>query len=198
MDKLQSWKTWGLVPHTEDEIREKMLTDPDGVCLLFVMEVSHISQDFYKELQILSILNPETNEPFLTKDNYEQMYVPLLHLYKNVKCDGKYDIPDSVCKLIYSGAVIQSKISTLQERLDNTNARIQQLENKKKLMTDPAAIQSIDERLTVLSQNKNEYMHNISLLKGKLTTIEKFQSTGIIPKNGWLKNDLKRILTPRV
>lgn len=61
--RVDEWVTWSTTPHTEDEIREKVLTDYDNVCFSYVCEYSHMSADFIEELMALSL-------DMITKDNY--------------------------------------------------------------------------------------------------------------------------------
>lgn len=64
---ISEWLKWASIPHTEDEIREKCLTDYNNVCFTFLCEHSPMSCDFIEELMLLST-------GILTKDNYEVMY----------------------------------------------------------------------------------------------------------------------------
>lgn len=64
---IREWATWSSVPHSEEEIREKCLTDFKNVCFTFLCEKSKMSCDFIEELMSLST-------GILTKENYEEMY----------------------------------------------------------------------------------------------------------------------------
>ncbi len=64
---IREWATWSSVPHSEEEIREKRLTDFKNVCFTFLCEKSKMSCDFIEELMSLST-------GVLTKENYEEMY----------------------------------------------------------------------------------------------------------------------------
>lgn len=64
---IREWTTWSSVPHSEEEIREKCLTDFKNVCFTFLCEKSKMSCDFIEELMSLST-------GILTKENYEEMY----------------------------------------------------------------------------------------------------------------------------
>lgn len=63
--RVDEWVNWSMTPHTEDEIREKVLTDYNNVCFSYVCEYSHMSADFIEELMALSL-------DMLTKDNYNE------------------------------------------------------------------------------------------------------------------------------
>ena len=63
--KVDLWAEWSLAPHTEDEIREKILTDFDGVCFTYLCGSQVLSEDFIVELMALST-------GLLNKENYSQ------------------------------------------------------------------------------------------------------------------------------
>lgn len=63
--KVDLWAEWSLAPHTEDEIREKILTDFDGVCFTYLCGTQVLSEDFIVELMALST-------GLLNKENYRQ------------------------------------------------------------------------------------------------------------------------------
>lgn len=86
----ESWGKWGLVPRTEEEIREKVLTDPENICFSFVVMRSSISEEFKEELRVLSISNPRTGLPYLTKQNYSNLYKSMYALYQNVNYGKNY------------------------------------------------------------------------------------------------------------
>ena len=48
------WVNWSCNPHTEDEIRETVLHDYNTVCFSYVCRYSTMSEDFIKELIVLS------------------------------------------------------------------------------------------------------------------------------------------------
>lgn len=62
--KVDLWAEWSLTPHTEDEIREKILTDYDGVCFSYLCGSSKLSETFIIELMALST-------GLLNKENYQ-------------------------------------------------------------------------------------------------------------------------------
>lgn len=64
---IKEWSNWSLTSHTEDEIREKCLTDFNNVCFTFVCEASKMSTEFIEELMTLST-------GVLNKDNYDELY----------------------------------------------------------------------------------------------------------------------------
>lgn len=64
---VHEWINWSLTKHTEDEIREKCLTDFNNVCFTFVCNTSKMSEEFIEELMVLST-------GILTKENYADIY----------------------------------------------------------------------------------------------------------------------------
>lgn len=64
---INEWLKWAATPHTEEEIREKCLTDFHNVCFSFLCEHSQLSCDFIEELMLLST-------GILTKENYFVMH----------------------------------------------------------------------------------------------------------------------------
>lgn len=51
---VTEWITFSLTPHTEDEIREKILTDYHNVCFSYICAHQKLSEDFIIELAALS------------------------------------------------------------------------------------------------------------------------------------------------
>jgi hypothetical protein len=70
-EKVRLWKEWSMTPHTEDEIREKILTDIDSICFTYMCKYSKMSSEFIEELLALST-------GFLNKENYEKFKKPVL------------------------------------------------------------------------------------------------------------------------
>lgn len=66
-DSVQRWVEWSMTPHTPEEIREKILTNPDEVCFTFLCRYSKMPVEFIEELFVLSSL-------WLNKSNYELHY----------------------------------------------------------------------------------------------------------------------------
>jgi hypothetical protein len=64
-DKVKFWQEWSMTPHTEDEIREQILTDLNSVCFTYVCRYSKMSSKFIEEFIALST-------GFLNKENYEK------------------------------------------------------------------------------------------------------------------------------
>lgn len=62
---ITEWRTFSLAPHTEDEIREKVLTDYNNVCFSYLCSHQELSEDFIIELAALST-------GLLNKDNYSK------------------------------------------------------------------------------------------------------------------------------
>lgn len=60
---ISEWIKFSLTPHTEDEIREKILTDFDNVCFTYICGEQVLSEDFILELAALST-------GLLDKENY--------------------------------------------------------------------------------------------------------------------------------
>jgi hypothetical protein len=68
---VTDWAKWSLTPHTEEEIREKVLTDYDNVCFTYVCGTSLMSAEFLEELMALST-------GLLDKSNYDEYYEDVL------------------------------------------------------------------------------------------------------------------------
>lgn len=60
---ISEWIKFSLTPHTEDEIREKILTDFNNVCFTYICGEQVLSEDFILELAALST-------GLLDKENY--------------------------------------------------------------------------------------------------------------------------------
>lgn len=103
-----SWNRWGLIPHTEEEIREKFLTDPDNICICFLQDYSRVSKEFLEEEKVLSILNPITKKPFINKSNYNYYIDDLKKLYSNIRKGTKYKTREDTRKLITNYDVLES------------------------------------------------------------------------------------------
>jgi hypothetical protein len=84
--KTDNWAEWSLTPHTEDEIREKVLTDYNNVCFAYVCEKSPMTKRFAEELAVLSAARneDETAKPWLNKNNVKKYYGTLLNLRRMV------------------------------------------------------------------------------------------------------------------
>lgn len=67
ISNIDEWLKWASAPRTEEEIREKCLTDFNNVCFSFLCEKSELACDFIEELMLLST-------GILTKDNYDEMH----------------------------------------------------------------------------------------------------------------------------
>ena len=80
------WAEWSLTPHTESEIREKVLTDYSNVCFAYVCEKSPMTKRFAEELAVLSSARneDETAKPWLNKNNVKKYYGTMLNLRRMV------------------------------------------------------------------------------------------------------------------
>lgn len=69
------WATWSMMNHSEEELRNTYLNDPDKVCTTYICRYSTLSEDFIEELIVLSTglfanrpdLYTESNREFLKK-----------------------------------------------------------------------------------------------------------------------------------
>ena len=48
------WHEWSMEPHTEEEIRDAYLNDPDNICTTYICRYSNLSENFIEELIYLS------------------------------------------------------------------------------------------------------------------------------------------------
>ncbi|MBO5386939.1 MAG: hypothetical protein J6A59_02175 [Lachnospiraceae bacterium] len=51
---ISEWIRWSTTPHTEEEIRDKALSDYDNICFSYVCKYSDMSADFLEEFMALS------------------------------------------------------------------------------------------------------------------------------------------------
>lgn len=80
----KEWVEWSLSPHTEREIRERVLENRDSVCYTYLCRNSKLSERFIIELAILS-LNEE-----ITEDNYDEKMEELIPIF-NENYDNRLD-----------------------------------------------------------------------------------------------------------
>ena len=123
----ESWNKWGLYQHTEDEIREKFLTDPDNICICFLIDYSvpYLSDKFIEEAKVLSILNPLTDKPFINKDNYDRYCSDFIRLYSNIKKGTHYKTKKETRILI-------SNIPYFKQNLTEAENLYKKVDNKDK------------------------------------------------------------------
>lgn len=72
ISNVTEWSTYFNTPRTEEEIREKCLTDYDNVCFTYMCEKQRIREEFIPELMALST-------GLLNKYNYSKYLEPLEH-----------------------------------------------------------------------------------------------------------------------
>ena len=112
---IDEWADWSLKRHSEDEIRDKVLSDYNNICFSYVCEKSPMTKQFAEEFAVLSTGKQvgENIIPYLKKSNYDKYFPVLLNLYRMVN-GKKYDpvnpylldilgFPDQIKKLIESG-----------------------------------------------------------------------------------------------
>ena len=80
----KEWVEWSLSPHSEEEIKERVLNNRDSVCYTYLCRNSKLSERFIIELAILS-LNEE-----ITEDNYDEKMEELVPIF-NENYDNRLD-----------------------------------------------------------------------------------------------------------
>lgn len=112
------WANWSTTIHTEDEIREKCLTDYNNVCFTYVCNKSPISEDFILEFAVLSM-------GILNKDNYKENIKKLKKMMGKHLGLEEYKGIRSKCTLIpakfysgYNGKEITLSVDDLFDKLD--------------------------------------------------------------------------------
>lgn len=143
------WAEWSLTPHTESEIREKVLTDYSNVCFAYVCEKSPMTKRFAEELAVLSAARneDETAKPWLNKNNVKKYYGTLLNLrrmvigekYEKVNADdlcaiglpkeAESDIIDEVMKKVKDA---ETERSNKRIRLQRNRTILKELETYSK------------------------------------------------------------------
>ena len=74
--RVRQWASWSMTPHTEDEIRQRYLTDFDLICTSYVCRYSRVSEKFIEEMLALST-------GLLTLDTYDANIDTLIKLEKD-------------------------------------------------------------------------------------------------------------------
>lgn len=113
---VREWSRWSLEPHTEDEIREKCLTDFNNVCFSFLCEKSKMSCEFIEELLALST-------GILTKDNYDTMY-DIVHatVLKDNGVDGI---------MVHDWCIKESETHIKESEIPNKSGKERYIQSKK-------------------------------------------------------------------
>ena len=105
--RVRQWARWSMTPHTEDEIRQRYLTDFDLICTSYVCRYSRVSEKFIEEMLALStgLLNLDTydknidtlikleQDKLLKDDDSWMKYIPKLKIpaVQAIYCkDGKW------------------------------------------------------------------------------------------------------------
>lgn len=73
--KITKWVEWSMTPHSFDEIREKCLTDFNGVCFTYLCSKSYISEENFFEFAALST-------GLINKDNYNEAIDTVINAIK--------------------------------------------------------------------------------------------------------------------
>lgn len=119
----KEWSEWSMKHHTEDEIRKRILDDPNSLCYSYVCGFSKMSAEFIEELMALST-------GLLKKYNYED-YIDNVMKAIQIKLgveDGDIDNID-LPSLTVEDKVIEGK-ELLQDKIDwSYIARNQKLPN---------------------------------------------------------------------
>lgn len=67
------WQEWSMEPHTEDEIRDAYINDPDNICTSYICRYSNLSEDFIEELIYLSTGVFSYRPDLYTENNIEYL-----------------------------------------------------------------------------------------------------------------------------
>lgn len=68
-NNTREWVRWSTTPHSEEEIRKAFFDNPNKICVSYVCRFSTLSEDFIRELIILSTGVFAKHEEFYTEDN---------------------------------------------------------------------------------------------------------------------------------
>ena len=71
ISNVTNWATYFNTPRTEEEIRDKCLSDYDNVCFTYLCEKQKLREEFIPELMALST-------GLLNKDNYQRYLEPVM------------------------------------------------------------------------------------------------------------------------
>lgn len=112
------WANWSTAIHTEEEIREKCLTDYNNVCFTYLCNKSPVSEDFILEFAVLSM-------GILDKDNYKANIKKLKRMMGKHLGLEEYKGVRSKCTLIpaefyngYTGEEITLSVDNMFDKLD--------------------------------------------------------------------------------
>lgn len=112
------WANWSTAIHTEEEIREKCLTDYNNVCFTYLCNKSPVSEDFILEFAVLSM-------GILDKDNYKANIKKLKRMMGKHLGLEEYKGVRSKCILIpaefyngYTGEEITLSVDNMFDKLD--------------------------------------------------------------------------------
>ena len=112
---IKEWTEFGLKNHTEEEIRDKVITDFNNVCFTFVCEYSKMSEEFIEELMVLST-GAFSNNKF-DKKLYDKVKKALMYNLGIIKTT-RLNLNETVEDYAEEGKTRTIKLGDLEDRLD--------------------------------------------------------------------------------
>jgi len=215
-----TWK-WCLTPHTENEIRERVLTDYKDICFNYLCSYSRMTDEFRIELAVLSLGKAGNSDirPYITKDNYEELY-PVLkagYLWVHDGCVGKA-VPElfKCLELMEFGKGLgtrlegsKHKITKLRSSLRDAEASLATAESNLKKESEkknpnPERMEKLTERRNGQKTKVDQLTNNIRSTEERANRLEKtikgFDSLMTKKKvtSDFLKDELINAFTDRL
>ncbi len=221
----KTWK-WCLDPHTEDEIRERVLTDYNDICFNYLCSYSPMSEEFRKELAVLSLgktvvlPGSDGNDgeiiivPYITKKNYKKVYPIFRNMYFWVQ-GGFKGAPDlkalDIVGLKKSLNTSLENACKRKEKLKNAIAGVDEElndpkidEDKTKSLTEDKIKLLIEKKVKLLTEKKerlfmmlNNTDNTINDYRNELLDLDSLYEGHEI-KDKRLMDDLQDIFTDRL
>lgn len=185
----ETWK-WCLEPHSENEIRERVLEDYKDICFNYLCSYSEMTDEFKIELAVLSLGKTGNSniKPYITKGNYETLY-PVFkasYLWVHNGCTGKA-VPElfECLQIMEFGKGLGSrleaskhKIIKLRSSLRDAEASLATGEADLKKETGkknpkPERIKRLTEGLDRQKMNLDQLVSNIKSTEERIDRLEK-------------------------
>lgn len=168
----KTWK-WCLDPHTEDEIRERVLTDYGDICFNYLCSYSPMSEEFRKELAVLSlgktVVLPGSDGkdgeiiivPYITKKNYKRVYPILRNMYFWVQGGFKGEPDLKALEIVGLKKSLNTSLANACKRKDkikNAIAGIDEELNDPKIDEDKTKLLTEKDKAKLLSEKKEKLL----------------------------------------